>query len=182
MVKLAENPPRLRNWHEQVFEKWRDPSTDTGNWGIQIARWMEAHVPEHSVVAFGQMGRVPYFLLRDGHEVTFVDTLGLIDRQVARIYRFDGKIRDLLREIRAGQSPRQALELGRRQRANQFAGTVLGRHPDFVLIEAALNDYPMMRALRENPEFRTAYHQSSQLPLEGLPYVRIYTPVRRSGG
>jgi len=130
------------------------------------------------VVAFGQMGRVPYYLARDGHDVRFVDTLGLVDRQGAGIYRFDGKIEDLLRDLRAGRPPREALELGRRRRAERFAETILAKHPDFVLIEAALNDYPMMRALRESPEFRTAYHASGQLPLAGLPYVRIYTPMR----
>jgi hypothetical protein len=122
------------------------------------------------------MGRIPYFLAHDGHPVIFVDTLGLVDRQVARIYRFDGKLRDLLREIRAGRSPREALAIGRRQRANQLAETVLVRHPDFVIIETALDDYPMMQALRENPGFRTRYRESGQLPPTGVPYVRIYTP------
>jgi hypothetical protein len=178
MVRLKENPPRLHDWRQEVYEKWRDPSTDSGNWGIRIARWLEERVPEHSVVAFGQMGRIPYYLARDGHEVTFVDTLGLVDREVARIYRFDGKIRDLLRDMRAGRSPREALALGRQRRAEQLAGTVLGKHPDFLLIESALNDYPMMRAIQESPELKTEYRQSGQLPLEGLPYVRIYTPVR----
>jgi hypothetical protein len=176
MIQLARNPPRLRDWRREVYEKWRDPATDRDNWGIKIARWMEENVPERSVVAFGQMGRIPYYLAHDGHEVTFVDTLGLIDRQVSGIYRFDGKVRDLLREIRAGRSPREALEIGRRQRAERLAATVLAKHPDFLLIEAALNDYPMMRAIQESPELRTAYRQSGQLPLEGLPYVRIYTP------
>lgn len=178
-LRFAANPPHLQGWRQEVYEKWRDPATDTSNWGIRIARWMEGNVPEHSVVAFGQMGRIPYYLVHDGHDVRFVDTLGLVDREVARIYRFDGKIRDLLRDLRAGRSPREALEIGRRRRAERFAGTVLGKKPDFVLIEAALNDYPMMRALQENPVFRTAYHPSGQLPLEGLPYVRIYTPRRR---
>jgi arabinofuranosyltransferase len=179
LIQLAKNPPRLHDWRREVYEKWRDPSTDAGNWGIKIARWMEETVPEHSVVAFGQMGRIPYYLARDGHEVRFVDTLGLVDRQVSGIYRFDGKIRDFLREVRAGRSPREALEIGRRRRAERLAETVLGKHPDFLLIEAALNDYPMMRALQENPELQTAYRQSGQLPLAGLPYVRIYTPIHR---
>ncbi|HET9209460.1 MAG TPA: hypothetical protein VFR03_03645 [Thermoanaerobaculia bacterium] len=178
LIRLVQNPPRLHGWRREVYGTWRDPSSDD-NWAIRIVRWMEGHVPEHSVVAFGQMGRVPYYMARDGHEVRFVDTLGLVDRQVARIYRFDDKIKDFLRDVRAGRSPREALELGRRRRAERFAETVLAKDPDFVLIEAALNDYPMMRALQENPEFRTAYHQSGQLPLMGLPYVRIYTPKRR---
>jgi hypothetical protein len=173
---LAQNPPRLRDWHRQVYERWLDPYSDEDHWGVQIARWMKVNVPAGSVVAFGQMGRIPYFLAHDGHPVIFVDTLGLVDRQVARIYRFDGKLRDLLREIRAGRSPREALAIGRRQRANQLAETVLGRHPDFVIIETALDDYPMMQALRENPGFRTRYRESGQLPPTGVPYVRIYTP------
>ena len=179
LVRLGKNPPHFLDWRREVYETWRDPSTNVNDWGIRIARWIEDHVPERGVVAFGQMGRVPYYLAHDGHEVRFVDTLGLVDREVARIYRFDGKIRDLLRDIRACRSPREALELGRQRRAQQFARTVLAKQPDLVLIEAALNDYPMMRALQENPEFRTTYHPSGQLPLEGLPYVRIYTPIRR---
>ena len=55
---------------------------------------------------------------------------------------------------------------------------VLARHPDFVLIETALDDYPMMQALRESAEFRARYRQTGQLPAAGDPYVRIYTPVR----
>ncbi|HSU84362.1 MAG TPA: hypothetical protein VLR69_18230 [Thermoanaerobaculia bacterium] len=178
LIRLGANPPRLHGWRQEVYGKWRDPSSDD-NWAIRIVRWMEGNVPERSVVAFGQMGRIPYYLARDGHQVTFVDTLGLVDRQVARIYRFDGKTSDLLRDIRAGRSPREALELGRQRRAERFAETILAKHPDFLLIEAALSDYPMMRALQESPELKTAYHQSGQLPLEGLPYVRIYTPLRR---
>ncbi|HEY0553702.1 MAG TPA: hypothetical protein VGG20_05510 [Thermoanaerobaculia bacterium] len=175
---LAQSPPQIRDWRRQVYERWLDPYSDENHWGVQIARWMKANVPPDSVVAFGQMGRIPYFLAHDGHPVTFVDTLGLIDRQVARIYRFDGKLKDLLRDMRAGRSPREALALGRRRRAVQLAGTVLARHPDFVMIETALDDYPMMQALRESAEFRSRYRQSGQLPAAGEPYVRIYTPVR----
>ncbi|HEY2294830.1 MAG TPA: hypothetical protein VGM86_29355 [Thermoanaerobaculia bacterium] len=178
LIRLGKNPPHFLDWRREVYETWRDPSTNVKDWGIRIARWIEGHVPERGVVAFGQMGRVPYYLAHDGYEIRFVDTLGLVDREVARIYRFDGKIRDLLRDVRAGHSPREALELGRQRRARQFARTVLAKQPDCVLIEAALNDYPMMRALQEDPEFRTTYQPSGQLPLVGLPYVRIYMPRR----
>ena len=178
LAMLKQSPPQIRDWRRQVYERWLDPYSDENHWGVQIARRMKANVPPHSVVAFGQMGRIPYFLAHDGHPVTFVDTLGLIDRQVARIYRFDGKLKDLLRDLRAGRSPREALALGRRRRAVQLAETVLARHPDFVMIETALDDYPMMQALRESAEFRARYRQSGQLPAAGDPYVRIYTPVR----
>src|SRR3954468_15299136 len=121
LIRLGKNPPHFLDWRREVYETWRDPSTNVNDWGIRSARSSEGHVPVRGVVAFGQMGRVPYYLAHDGHEVRFLDTLGLVDREVARIYRFDGKIRDLLRDIRAGHSPREALELGRQRRPQQFA-------------------------------------------------------------
>jgi len=175
---LWQSPPQLRGWRQQVFEPWRDPFSETGHWGVQIARWMDAHVPPHSVVAFGQMGRVPYYLARRGHDVTFIDTLGLIDRPVSQIYRFDKKLKDLMREMGAGKSVAQALEAGRQQRANRVAESILARRPDFILIETALEDYRMMKALLEDPELKTAYREIEGLPPGGPPYVRIY--VRNS--
>ena len=175
LLMLWRNPPRLADWRRQVYEPWRDPFADTTHWGVDIARWIESHVPAGSVVAFGQMGRVPYYQSIHGHEIVFIDTLGLIDRQVARIYRFDGKLADFARAMRAGRSPREALELGRRQRAGQLAATVLARHPDFILIETALDDYSMMKALVGSPAFRADYRQTGQLPPDAPPYVRIYS-------
>ena len=174
LVFLWQSPPKVRGWRQQVFEPWRDPFSETSHWGVQIALWMDSHVPPHSVVAFGQMGRVPYYLARKGHDVTFIDTLGLVDRPVSRIYRFDKKLLDLFREIGAGRSFGQALEIGRRQRANRVAESILARRPDFILIEVALEDYRMMRALMENPQLETGYHEIEGLPPGGPSYVRIY--------
>ena len=174
LVFLWQSPPKIRGWRQQVFEPWRDPFSETSHWGVQIALWMDAHVPPHSVVAFGQMGRVPYYLARRGHDVTFIDTLGLIDRPVSQIYRFDRKLKDFLRELGAGKSVAQALEKGRQQRANRVAESILARRPDFILIETALEDYRMMKALMENPELKAAYREIEGLPPGKPPYVRIF--------
>jgi len=174
MVLLWQNPPRLQGWRQRVFQIWREPFSETPHWGVQIAFWLDAHAPQDSVVAFGQMGRVPYFLARKGHRVTFIDTLGLVDRPISKIYRFDTKLASLWRDLAAGKSPAQALEAGRRERADRVAESILGRHPDLILIETALDEYQMMRALSENPEFKTAYRKIAELPPGAPPYVRIY--------
>lgn len=175
LLALRENPPRIAGWRQEVFDRWLDPFSDTSHWGIQSALWMDAHIPPKSVVAFGQMGRIPYYLASRGHEVTFIDTLGLVDRQVAEVYRFDRKLKDLFRDLRAGRSWPGALEKGRRERANRLAEVVLARHPDFILIETALDDYGMMKALVASPGLKASYRLTGQLPPEGMAYVRIYT-------
>jgi len=175
LLALRENPPRIAGWRQEVFDRWLDPFSDTSHWGIQSALWMDAHIPPKSVVAFGQMGRIPYYLASRGHEVTFIDTLGLVDRQVAEVYRFDRKLKDLFRDLRAGRSWPEALEKGRRERANRLAEVVLARHPDFILIETALDDYGMMKALVASPGLKASYRLTGQLPPEGMAYVRIYT-------
>ncbi len=175
LLALREYPPRIRHWRRDVYDRWLDPFSDVSHWGIQIALWMDANVPARSVVAFGQMGRIPYYLASRGHDVTFVDTLGLVDRQVAEVYRLDRKLKDFLDALRAGSTPREALETGRRERAKRLAATVLARRPDFILIESALDDYGMMRALVASPELKAKYRLTGQLPPEGKSYLRIYT-------
>lgn len=181
MVLLWRNPPHLHDWRQRVFQPWRDPRSENFHWGVQIALWLDTHAPQHSVVAFGQMGRVPYFLARKGHEITFIDTLGLVDRPISRIYRFDGKLRALLQEVFAGKSFSEALETGRRQRARQVADSILSRHPDFILIETALDEYRMMEALTEHPGFQASYRKVAELPPGAPPYVRIYARITQSG-
>jgi arabinofuranosyltransferase len=179
LLFLWQSPPKIHGWRREVFEPWRDPFSQRWHWGVQIARWMDAHVPPGSVVAFGQMGRVPYYLARRGHEVTFIDTLGLIDHPVSQVYRFDRKLAALFQDLRAGQSFAQALETGRRERAQRVAESILARRPDFILIETALEDYRMMKALLENPRLAADYREIEGLPPAGPKYVRIW--IRNSG-
>lgn len=182
LVLLWREPPKIAGWRESVLRQWRDPfSNPADHWGAGIAFWIERNVPPGSVVAFGQMGHVPYYLARRGHEVTFIDTLGLVDRPVARIYRFDRKLKTLAADLRAGHSLGEALALGRRRRARELAATVLGRHPDFILLETALQDYEMMRALLASPELAARYREIGQLPPTGAPDLRIFARRAESG-
>jgi hypothetical protein len=171
LLALRANPPRLRGWRLEVYEPWLKPFSDAP----QIALWMDAHVPQKSVVAFGQMGRIPYYLASRGHDIAFVDTLGLVDRQVAEVYRFDRKLKDLFRDLRAGNSLPEAIEKGRRERANRLAEVVLARHPDFILLETALDEYGMMKALVASPELKAKYRLTGRLPPTGTADLRIYS-------
>ena len=169
LVALWQHPPHIHDWGQQVFAAWRDPFSDDRDGHLQIINWMVVHVPPNSVVAFGQMGKVPYFLAHAGHNVTFIDTLGLVDRQVSQVYRVDTKLRDLFREIRSGRTLTEALTEGRLKRAHRMVESILARHPDFILIETALADFQMMKVLLESPELAAAYR-----PIDGLPYFKSF--------
>jgi arabinofuranosyltransferase len=174
VVLLSENPPRVHGWRQRVFEPWRDPFAAASNRKLPVADWLDRNVPQNGVVAYGQMGRVPYFVARQGHDVRFIDTLGLVDRRISQIYRLDSKLADFWREIRAGKSFDQALEQGRRERAQRVAESILARRPDFILIETILEDYRMMRALSANSQFKATYREVDALLAGGAPGVRIY--------
>jgi hypothetical protein len=173
LAALVQSPPRPAAWR-QAREIWLHPFADTSHWGVGIARWVDANVPPGSVVAFGQMGRVPYYVAARGHRIAFIDTLGLVDRQVAGIFRFDQKARDLARRMLAGESFGQALEGGRQRRAALLAENLLARRPDFILVEAYFMDLAPMRALTASPGFAAAYRRLGSLPATGAPYVWIY--------
>jgi hypothetical protein len=179
---LWQNPPRLHNWRQRVLETWRHPLRSS-NPEVDITVWLDRHTPQNGVVAFGQMGRIPYALARRGHNITFIDTLGLVDRQIAGIYRFDSKLASLWRDLRAGMSLPEALEAGRRERADRVAASILVRRPDFILIETVLEDFRIMRALSESPQFRAAYRDLGGFPPGRPADLEIYaraaaSPVR----
>jgi hypothetical protein len=173
LLTQIANPPRPAAWR-QALAAWRDPYADGAHWGVRIARWVDENVPAGSVVAFGQMGRVPYYLAARGHQVAFIDTLGLVDRQVAGIFRFDKKALDLAHRLLAGESFGAAVERGRQRRAGLLVANLLARRPDFILLEAYFEDSRMARAFAGNPGFAAAYQPFAALPPEGPPYVRIY--------
>lgn len=170
---LIQSPPRIMDWRQRVFLSWRDPFSETWHWGVQIARWIDAHVPPNSVVAFGQMGRIPYFAARHGHDVRFIDTLGLVDREVSQIYRVDAKLLALWRDVWNGRSPAQALEAGRLERAHRAATSILARRPDFILVETSLNDN-RVKAILASPDFTTCYREIRASDRGVLPHVRVY--------
>jgi arabinofuranosyltransferase len=166
----------------RLSEKWIDPyAAETADWRVAISRWVGEHVPDGSVVAFGQMGKVPYYATATGRDIIFLDTLGLLDRQVARIYRLDHKLAALGRELAAGRSFAEAVERGRRARNARFAELLLARRPDFIIVEVYLTNYDTMLALMSRPPFAARYREVAQIPplLRGPLPVRIYA-LRRT--
>ena len=170
---LIQSPPRILDWRQRVFLSWRDPFSESGHWGVQVARWVGEHVPPNRVVAFGQMGRVPYFAARHGHDIRFIDTLGLVDREVSRIYRLDAKLLAFGRDVWNGRSLAQALEVGRLDRAQRAAASILTRGPDVILMETTLNDN-RVKAMLLSSDFTQCYREISASDRGGLPHVRVY--------
>ncbi len=173
LPRAGERPQVRRQWSEEVDQ----PS----DWRIVTAGWLAQNLPDGGVVAVGQMGRIPYYLAAGGHDIVFVDTLGLVDRRVSAIYRLDHKLGALARDLAASGSLAQALEQGRRERHAEFAGHVLGRHPDLILIEIGLAGSRRMQALMQSPSFKACYREVADIPRD-VPMVWIYALDRSPRG
>jgi hypothetical protein len=171
---LIWNLPAVREL-PQLDRQWRRPFDDRADWRVPIAHWVVEHVPDGGVVAFGQMGKVPYLAAVTGRDIVFLDTLGLLDTEVGRIYRLDRKLADLARRLAAGGSFAQALAQGRRERAARFAGILLARQPDVIIVETYLADYHSTENLLRRPAF-ARYTLVAEIPAGGSgPHaVRIF--------
>jgi hypothetical protein len=160
-----------------LARRWRQPLDDRADWRVPIAHWVVEHVPDGGVVAFGQMGKVPYFAAVTGRDdIVFLDTLGLLDRQVGQIYRLDRKLAALARQLAGGSSFEQALAEGRRERAARFAGILLARHPDLIIVETYLPGYRTTEDMLRLPEFAERYRLVAEIPARGAGplAVRIF--------
>jgi hypothetical protein len=140
-----------------VLAAWRNPFADRTVGGVREAWWLLEHAPAGSLVAYGQMGRAPYLLALRGHPVRFLDTVGWVDRDVARIYRLDRKVVDLARGLLAGLGPAAALARDRDARARRFVDLILAREPDLVLIEPMLFHLGVNVLLPHDPRFIARY-------------------------
>jgi hypothetical protein len=172
LARIATDLPRADEW-PQLRRQWTAAVDQAEDWRIVIARWLAEKLPDGGVVALGQMGRIPYYVAAGGRDITFVDTLGLVDRRVSALYRLDQKLAALARRMLAGSSLAEAREHGRRERAAQFAGHVFGRRPALVLIEIELAGSRRMQALTQSPVMKQCYRELAPLPRDE-PMVRVY--------
>jgi hypothetical protein len=172
LALIGADLPAAGEW-PQLRRQWTEPLDEREDWRVVTCEWLAEHVPNGGVVALGQMGRIPYCLAAAGRDVSFVDTLGLVDRQVSAIYRLDHKLAALARQLMAGSSLARALDQGRRERDSRFAAHVLARRPDFILVEIALQGSRRMQALVQAPRFTECYRQVADLPRDA-PVARIY--------
>jgi arabinofuranosyltransferase len=180
LIRIGQDLPKANEW-AQLRRQWTEPVDDPADWRVVTSRWLGDYLPDGSVVAVGQMGRIPYYLAAAGRDVAFVDTLGLVDRRVSAIYRLDHKLGSLARGLTAGGSLPQALEQGRRERHAQFAGHILSRHPDLILIEIGLAVSRRMQALMQSPAFKECYRQIADLPSDE-PMIWVYALKRAPQG
>ena len=175
MQAFALNLPRPGEWGD-LARRWRDPFADPADFRNAIASWTLRRVPAGSLVAFGQMGKVPYYVAAHGREVRFLDTLGLVDRDVAAIYRLDHRLAALAADLAAGQSWSQALDSGRRRRSASLAALLLARRPDFIFAESYLAAYGVTRETLRQPAFAARYREIAAIPDrgQGPQAVEIY--------
>jgi hypothetical protein len=162
---------------------WSDPfnpplgrEATRGAWAWDESRfggeWILEHVPQGSLVAFGQMGKAPYLQLLRGRDVRFFDTIGLVNRDIADVYRIDRKLRDAAAALLHGESLSDALARGRDERARRFVDVLLAARPDFILVERNLPHVGLQELLPRDPRFRRDYAQVDAVGPEGL--VRVY--------
>jgi hypothetical protein len=178
LALIGADLPAAGEW-PLLRRQWTEPLDEREDWRVVTCAWLAEHVPNGGVVALGQMGRIPYCLAAAGRDISFVDTLGLVDRQVSAIYRLDHKLATLARQLMAGSSLTRALEQGRREREARFTAHVLARHPNYILVEIALAGSRRMQALVQDPRFTECYREVADLP-DDAPVARIYE-LQRGG-
>jgi hypothetical protein len=170
--------PAARCLPESALARWSDPYTKqrlpgtSGGWAWDVSFWILENVPDGSLVAYGQMGKAPYLQLLRGRDIRFLDTIGLVTRDVAEVYRIDRKLRDAAAALLAGESLGDALARGRDERARRFVDVLLAPRPDFILVEGSLPHAGLQEVLPRDPRFRRDYALVATIGPEGL--VRVY--------
>ena len=166
--------PAARCLPETALARWSDPYAARGGWAwdVDVSFWILEHVPEGRLVAYGQMGKAPYLQLLRGRDVRFLDTVGLVSRDVAEVYRIDSKLRDAAAALLDGESLGDALARGREERARRFVDVLLAARPDFILVEGNLPHAGLQEVLPRDPRFRRDYALVDAVGPEGL--IRVY--------
>ncbi len=154
-------------WRRALAE-WRDPLANADDYHAAAARWLAAHAQSGQVIAFGQMGKAPYYALCAGKDLVFVDMLGLVDAEVARLLGWPHKAVAYLRALGAGMGPAAAYAAARAALYRAAADYVVAaRRPDLIVLETALLDRALVRAVLAHPGFRACYQRSAPAPEDG---------------
>jgi len=108
------------------------------NYQSLVGEFLHANYPAHSLVVYDQMGQTPYY---GGAQMRFVDSLGLTDRTIARIYVERSASTNALRVYNAVISRAVELAFGEHRDAITDAKALdylFGIDPDLVLINSFL--------------------------------------------
>lgn len=167
----------VKNYSDQktpVFSILENTFADSHNYHNIAAQWIIEHVPTEKTVAFGQMGKAPYYSMIAGKDIRFIDTLGLVDREIGKIYRFDNLIRIFLGEIFSGESLKRAAEKGREKLAVKSSEYIISRRPDFIIIESIFANSLRIQTLLSNRRFRRRYTFIEEIISGGKPLFLVY--------
>lgn len=167
--------PHRQRGPAAIARAWSWPFPECADWAMAPGCWLADHAPAGSSVAFGQMGKTPYYLALIGKDVRFLDTVGWVDRDVAQLYRPDRKLLDVIRRMLGGERLADAVAAGRAARVSGFVELVLRRRPDYVLAEPQL-EHPGVAALVADPRFLRVYESSGALGPP--PAIQLYARRR----
>lgn len=169
----------------RVQQEWTDPYASiehlpfSDRAHVVMARWITDNVPDGSLVAYGQMGKAPYYTLQQGRDVRFIDTLGLTDRTIGQIYGLPSRVGGVITALRAGSSLSDAVATTRRNLAARLQAYLLDeRRPDVIIVETRFADDLFLAALLASDQFRHDYAPVAAVPPGPNPYAVVYT--RRS--
>lgn len=171
----------------RVAQEWRDPYASVEHLPfsdrahVVMARWITENVPDGSVVAYGQMGKAPYYALQSGRDIRFIDTLGLTDREIGQIYGLPSRVGGVVRTLRAGGSVSTAVTATRHELAARLQNYLLHmRQPDVLIVETRFADDLFMAALLSSEPFRRDYRPVAAIPPGPNPYALVF--ARRGVG
>jgi arabinofuranosyltransferase len=161
-------------WRQSLRE-WRDPLQNEENYHAIAARWILEHIPSNRVVAFGQMGKAPYYALHAGKDLVFVDMLGLTDATLAGILGWQNKATTFLPLLTSDRPLAETYAVGRERIYNQALDYFLNaRRPDVFIIEAAFLENPLIQALLSHPQFRQTYVLKTKIPNAATALFLVY--------
>ena len=166
------------NLFQATRREWLNPFENTNNYHVIAARWIVDQIPPNSVVAYGQMGKAPYYAMRQGLDIHFIDTLGLTDKEIGRLYRLDNRIRMFAQQLISGEhfSVGQARENAREAVGEQASQYILKCNPDIIIMESILlkKNIRFFQILLANAEFRSNYDLLAMVPSEATPNFLVY--------
>ncbi|MCR9245165.1 MAG: hypothetical protein NXI31_09045 [bacterium] len=176
VFEVARNLAGRPAW-SGVLNEWRDPTSATDDYHLHLADWLIANADSGLTVAYGQMGKAPYYTLVAGHELQFVDTLGLLDRQFTRTLGLPRKVREVVSEFWNGGSLTAAHDAARRRLHAEYLDYLFGeRRPDLIVLEEHFltTGRPLFRSLIARPEFERDYVLRAEVPSPQRLLFRVY--------
>lgn len=178
-ICLFQNISQPNFWNK-LLREWSDPFADEDNYHIIAARWILKNVPSGYLIAYGQMGKAPYYAVKTRKDLSFIDTLGLTDAELGHILGVRNKLRILISNLHKGQSLREASDAGREIVYTQANSYLLSRKPDIILIESVFIKTKIFQRLLSRADFQLLYVLKAKFPSETHPSFIAYERVRES--